>query len=131
MHLTSVGGWHCEKMATVRDGTSNTLMIGEKATSTRRDISAFWSYSYLSYSLGHTVEHPLAINNDIETCLTQAAALGVWGGGACCNSWGSFHPGVVQFALADGSVRAVSTNIDLRLLCGLSTICGSEVVQAP
>jgi prepilin-type N-terminal cleavage/methylation domain-containing protein len=131
MHLTGVQGWTCERMSTVRDGTSNTLLIGEKSTSTRRDIAAFWAYSYLSYSMGHTVEHPLAINNDIEACLTQAAAMGVWGGGACCNSWGSFHPGVVQFALADGSVRGLNTNIDLTLLCGLSTIGGQEVVQAP
>ena len=81
--------------------------------------------------MGHTVEHPLAINNDIEACLKQAAAMGVWGGGACCNSWGSFHPGVIQFTLADGSVRPVSLNIDLTVLCGLSTVDGDELVQTP
>jgi hypothetical protein len=67
-------------MSTVTDGTSNTLMIGEKSTSTRRDIAAFWAYSYLSYSMGHTVEHPLAINNDIDACFKKAAAMGGWGG---------------------------------------------------
>ena len=81
--------------------------------------------------MGHTVEHPLSINNDIETCLTLAAEMGVWGGGACCNSWGSFHPGVIQFAMVDGSARAISTNIDLTVLCGLSTIQGAEPLQMP
>ena len=118
-------------MGNIVDGSSNTLMIGEKSTSTRRDIAAFWAYSYLSYSMGHTVEHPLSINNDIEACLNLASQMGVWGGGACCNSWGSFHPGVIQFVLADGSTRAISENVDLTVLCDLSTIGGGEAANMP
>jgi hypothetical protein len=131
MHTTGILDWTSESMKTVLDGTSNTLMIGEKSTSTRRDIAVFWAYSYLSYAMGHTVEHPLSINNDIEACLTLAAQMGVWGGGACCNSWGSFHDGVIQFALVDGSTRAVSKNVDLTVLCDVSTIHGGEVCQVP
>ncbi|NLX56756.1 MAG: DUF1559 domain-containing protein [Planctomycetaceae bacterium] len=131
MHMTGVLNWRSESMSTITDGSSNTLMIGEKATSTRRDIGAFWGYTYLSYSMAHTVEHPLSINNDIAKCLTRAAEMGVWGGGACCNSWGSFHPGVIQFALADGSTRPVSTNVDLTILCEVSTIQGREYAEMP
>ena len=131
LHSTGVLDWTSEKMATVSDGTSNTLMIGEKSTNTRRDIASFWAYTYLSYAMGHSIEHPLSITNDIAECFQLAAAAGVWGGGPCCNSWGSYHPGVVQFALADGSTRAVSENIDLTLLCDLSTVDGEEPGQVP
>jgi prepilin-type N-terminal cleavage/methylation domain-containing protein len=131
LHMAGVLNWTSESMSTVTDGSSNTLMIGEKSTSTRRDIAPFWAYTYLSYAMAHTVEHPLTINKDIAACLTLAAEMGVWGGGACCNSWGSFHPGVIQFALVDGSGRAISTNIDLTVLCALSTIQGGEASQAP
>jgi hypothetical protein len=31
-------------------------------------------------------------------------------------SFGSPHPGVVQFAISDGSVRAISTSISTRVL---------------
>lgn len=81
--------------------------------------------------MGHTIEHPLSINNDLASCLTFASAMGVWGGRACCNSWGSFHPGVIQFALADGSARTISENIDLTILCAMSTIDGGEAPQMP
>lgn len=131
LHMTGVLNWRSESMQSVRDGTSNTLLIGEKSTSTRRDMAAFWAYTYLSYAMGHTVEHPLSINNDLASCLTFASAMGVWGGGACCNSWGSFHPGIIQFALADGSARTISENIDLTILCAMSTIDGGEAPQMP
>jgi len=48
LHVTGVLDWRSESMQSVRDGTSNTLMIGEKSTLTRRDIAAFWAYTYLS-----------------------------------------------------------------------------------
>ncbi len=131
LHATGVLSWTSESLNTVLDGSSNTLLVGEKATTTRRDIAAFWAYTYLSYAMGHTVEHPLSINNDLAACMTLATAMGVWGGGACANSWGSFHPGVIQFALADGSARVISQNIDLSILCAISTIQGGETPQLP
>lgn len=41
---------------------------------------------------------------------------------------GSPHPGIVQFALADGSVRAISVNIDEKVLEALATKAGGEIV---
>jgi hypothetical protein len=131
MRTVGVLNFRCEAMRDVRDGTSQTLLVGEKSSVSRPDISAFWAYSYLSYVMGHTVEHPLSINHDIDGCLLMAKEMGVWGGGACCNSWGSFHPGVIQFALADGSTRAINKSVDLTILCALSTINGGEAGQLP
>ena len=105
-------------------------MIGEKSTSTGRKWGSFWAYPYIYYTMGHTVEHPLSISNDMDECFDLADAAGVWAA-PCARSWGSFHPGVVQFTVADGSVTAVSNNVDLTVLCDLSTIQGGEVAQLP
>jgi hypothetical protein len=57
------------------------------------------------------------------------------GGGDCDNpckrAWGSLHPGIIQWALADGSVRGISITVDMFLLGGLATVDAGEAVQAP
>ncbi len=130
MHMTGVLDWTCERIRDVTDGTSNTLMIGEKSTSTGRTWTSFWAYPYIYYTMGHSVEHPLSISNDMDECFELADEAGVWAA-PCARSWGSFHPGVIQFALADGSVRGISTNVDLTVLCDASTIGGGELFQMP
>ena len=49
-------------------------------------------------------------------------------------SWyqfGSFHPGIVNFCLADGSVRNLSTKIDYDTFVNLSSIADGERVEVP
>lgn len=41
----------------------------------------------------------------------------------------SEHPGVANFAFADGSVRNISDDIEQRLFRSLGTIAGGEVVK--
>jgi prepilin-type processing-associated H-X9-DG protein len=43
------------------------------------------------------------------------------------SSFGGPHPGVCQFALCDGSVRAISIATDLSVLTALATRGGGEV----
>lgn len=43
--------------------------------------------------------------------------------------FGSSHPSVVQFVYLDGHVSALTTNIGVNVLKGLSTVGGDEVVQ--
>ena len=85
------------RMSSVTDGTSNVLMFGE-------------------FAGGH------GANNSIEFTTPWIAA------GAMPTAWGlrppgnqrhgawyqfsSYHPGIVNFALADGSVRAIAETID-------------------
>ncbi len=40
----------------------------------------------------------------------------------------SFHPGIVNIALLDGSVRSISENIDLTIWRGLGTPSGNEIL---
>ena len=43
-------------------------------------------------------------------------------------SFGSYHVGGAQFAMADGSVRFISENVDLRLYQSLATRGNGEIV---
>ncbi len=45
-------------------------------------------------------------------------------------AFGSLHAGVVQFVLADGSVRAISENIDPRVMRAIASPAGGEPVGA-
>lgn len=85
-----------ERMSSVRDGTSNTFMFGEYA-------GGYNSNDRLEYS----------------ACWIGAGALPTaWGlkppGSQKRPAWyqfGSLHPGIVQFGMADGAVRNVSVTI--------------------
>ena len=50
----------------------------------------------------------------------------------CKRAWGSFHGGGnINFAMVDGSVRAISPNIDMNVVMpALGSIAGGEVVPA-
>lgn len=43
---------------------------------------------------------------------------------------GSFHPGITQFAFADGSVHSITDDIDLEVYKDIATVNGGEVVNA-
>jgi prepilin-type N-terminal cleavage/methylation domain-containing protein len=132
MHTTGVLNWTSERMATVADGTSNTLMIGEKATGNNRDAGAYWAYPYVYNAMSHSIEFPTGLmTDDIEACKQLMADFGLTWVGACTRGWGSFHPGIIEFALVDGSVQGISKNIDVSILCAISTIDGGEPQQVP
>lgn len=97
------------------DGTTSTLMIGERKT--RADLG-WWStwvgmvpegeeaFQRVMGSIDHTPNHPSAHLDDFS----------------------SYHVGGTQFLMADGHVRFISENIDVGLYQALGTIQGGEVV---
>jgi prepilin-type N-terminal cleavage/methylation domain-containing protein len=104
----------------VRDGTSNTFMIGEAMTG--KDYQNSWCH----------------MDNAIATCAyppnAKNPATGLdyppdqwWNRYA----FTSAHPGCVQFALTDGSVRVINDSIDLGLFRALATRNGGEAATVP
>jgi prepilin-type N-terminal cleavage/methylation domain-containing protein/prepilin-type processing-associated H-X9-DG protein len=114
-----------ERFGNIIDGTSSTLMVGEYSTISRLRRTTFWAYTYTSYNQSAAVPpQSRQLMNDFDRCV---AIGGAGDSNPCKRAWGSFHPGVVNFLFCDGSVRSLSTGIDMFLFADLATIAGGEV----
>jgi type II secretory pathway pseudopilin PulG len=125
--------WKClfpavETIAHITDGTSNTLLVGESTTSTNTGYRTFWAYSYAYYTLSGATAQSRTLWGDFDRCVD---AEGDCHAVPCKRGWGSFHCGALNFVLCDGSVRSLSTTIDMNLFGSLATIAGGEVAQVP
>lgn len=103
----------------ISDGTSQTFLIGEDVPALNR--WTVWPYADGAY--GTCAIPPNAVEPNGQPFPTND-----WG-----NTWAfrSRHPGGLQFALADGSVRFVPNAISLSVYRALATIQGGEVVDEP
>lgn len=116
-----------ERFATIVDGTSNTLLVGEYTTKNNTDRRTFWAYSYASYAMGTiTRGEPRALIADWNRCHALGSDDNV-----CKRGLGSLHPNVIQFVLADASVRPISINTSFPVFEGMATIGMGEQVQLP
>lgn len=121
-------------LADVKDGTSSTLFIGEF---NYQHLGYIWSTASTSCSANP------ALNGTIRWGSARwgggYAGLAVGGTGGVFNgysgnvttdreTWRSDHPGGAHYAMADGTVRFINTNINATLLRGLATRNGREVV---
>lgn len=124
-------------LSDVKDGTSNTIMLGECAgredvwrgnvkypvkytgTPRIRARGGAWATTDNAYEIGQRkawhasfdpIPGPVRINNSNE-----------WG-----HCFYSFHSGGANFTFADGSVRFLDENIDLHVLATLNTRAGNE-----
>lgn len=114
-----------EKFADLRDGSSNTLMIGEMATRTHPSRGTFWAYTYTSYNQSSTIPQSRTIIGDYDRCV---AIGGAGGSNACKRGWGSMHTNVICFALGDASVRTISTSININTFADLGSVAGDEII---
>jgi prepilin-type N-terminal cleavage/methylation domain-containing protein/prepilin-type processing-associated H-X9-DG protein len=131
------------RMGSLTDGTTNTLLLGEKAVTTDHYATALQWGDNETWALGnrwgvtrHANQQPK--QDQLSSTLTQgvtapnARAAGVngrcgpWGigpparGGGYYDYWGSAHPGGFNAALADGSVRVINYGVPLGVLRALS-----------
>jgi hypothetical protein len=106
------------------DGLSNTYLVGEKAM----DI--------LHYETGRDVgdRGPVAglrsdgaAANSYVRFAAQPGAVDVENNCRACHNFGSAHPWSWNMSMADGSVHALSYQMDVYLHRALATIAGDEV----
>ena len=128
IHTVGVWGFDTESIANVRDGTSNTLMVGESTTRSSPARRTFWAYSFAYYTMSGATAQRRTLLGDYDRCVENG---GPGGEIPCKRGWGGLHPGGLSFALCDGSVRFLSDSIDMALFCDLATIAGGEVAALP
>jgi prepilin-type N-terminal cleavage/methylation domain-containing protein len=118
----------------IPDGTSNTLLIGEKhiryttingaGYGTNEDRSVFGSNynSFLRFA-------GIATTDQSARPLQIYSPDPIWNIQAVSNqAFGSRHDGVCQFVLCDGSVKAISNSIDINTLTNLANRQDGQVV---
>ncbi len=96
-------------MRDVTDGTSQTYMIGEDIPSINK-----WSYWFFADGIASTSAIPPNLMDPLD-----------WHDAF---SFRSRHPGGLQFAFVDGSVRFIEESITTRIYRELSTIQGGETI---
>jgi prepilin-type processing-associated H-X9-DG protein len=129
LHVAGFLGFSSESMTEIRDGSSNTLMVGESTTSTKPGYRTLWAYSFSFYSLSAaTIDQSRTLLGDYERC---AEIGGEGNSDPCQRGWGSFHPAGIHFLYCDGSARLIATNVDTTLFSRLATIDGGELALPP
>ena len=121
------------RFADIRDGLSNTLMLSEVIQGKGNDLRGFtwWGNAagFMTYLPPNSSQPDVMYSSG--TCVPANNPPCVAGGTAdqpLTKAARSRHPGGVQTALCDGSVRFVSENILLDTWRELSTTRGGEVI---
>jgi prepilin-type N-terminal cleavage/methylation domain-containing protein/prepilin-type processing-associated H-X9-DG protein len=127
-------------IASITDGTSNTLMVGERppVTDTGPADGHFWcgawGFSEFDSALGlpNSVRGCAVADPDGKACPQGKQQWlqppqGVNNGCDGHHYW-SRHPGGANFCLADGSVRFLTYNISTTIQAALATKNGGEVI---
>lgn len=132
-------GARSSRMADVSDGTSNTVMIGERVGGS--DIYQKWKIApwdpVINPANGGGWGDVLSGENYLRGALWDGSS-GPNGGPCginCTNRRGEgffcFHPGICQFILCDASVRPLAETVDQYTLASIITRDAGEVFTVP
>jgi prepilin-type N-terminal cleavage/methylation domain-containing protein/prepilin-type processing-associated H-X9-DG protein len=123
--------------ASISDGTSNTLLVGEKHMRPDRFGLSLEDRAYYSGQSFITAQRSAgctAINPKTGLCIAgirPIAPFPTYAGPFWATIFGSYHSGVCQFVFCDGSVHAISVNIDPVNLRRLANRNDGEVITFP
>jgi prepilin-type N-terminal cleavage/methylation domain-containing protein/prepilin-type processing-associated H-X9-DG protein len=117
-------------IASVIDGTSNTILLGEGLPS--EDANAE-NWGFTGSASGTTIPINWHTNHDQNSCIGGASyGSSDW---QCRFSYAargfkSRHPGGANFLFADGSVHFLKATTSLRVYCALGSRAGGEVLSS-
>ena len=105
------------RIADITDGTSNTLLAGEKSLDPKNYLPGTWYFDEPFFSGGSagTARSGTKVLHDVPGVNFQT-------------NWGSAHPGVCNFLFSDGHVSGLSFTIDPGVVQALLTPNGGETV---
>jgi prepilin-type N-terminal cleavage/methylation domain-containing protein len=125
-------GANISTMASVTDGTSNTIMVGESATDNRGKAFPRDGNPSNTVFPNFKVDFPTwagAVNQQDESTLAKVSRPSILNSRSDDDCFYSEHPQIVQFAFADGSVRTINENVALPTIFALGTKNSGEVVD--
>jgi prepilin-type N-terminal cleavage/methylation domain-containing protein/prepilin-type processing-associated H-X9-DG protein len=123
MHGDNGGALPGERITAITDGSSNTLLAGERVTKTTPTRGTFWADSFNLYSVSGAYPDSATLLPDYDACSKVASDVA-----QCKYGWGSFHTGGINFLLCDGHVTTISTGINMQVFLALATMSGGETI---
>jgi hypothetical protein len=128
------------KIRDITDGTSNTLAVGEYTNLGNLEfrtptttcagcayVHTFWAYNYAWFSTGCAPTIPGGGRGGLIA--NYERTINITNSNIRANAFGSAHGGgAINFLRTDGSVIAITPNIDIPTYAALASIAGGEVV---
>ena len=111
----------------IRDGASNTIIVGEMSTPPNMvSYARYWPRG--RYHSTQRVSHVPMNSFPGAGCWSHTAGPNPWD---CLTdiSFGSFHEGGAFFTFADGAVKFLSENMDMTTYKALATRAGNELID--
>ena len=123
LHGDNNGSVPAERITNITDGTSNTLMVGERVTISHNRRTTFWADSFNLYSLSGAYPDSATLLADYDACGRVTSDIA-----QCKYGWGSLHGGGINFVLCDGHVTVIHNNINMQVFLALATINAGDII---